>query len=96
MNGPEHYREAERLLDVFKQVHIDAEAMPDTTVEQFEKRAMAVSAARALLDKAQVHATLAQVAAIANHQSGESSTSLAETPGEHWQYDGPDWPEVLR
>ena len=59
MNGPEHYREAERLLDVFKEAHIAAESMPDATVEQFEKRAMAISTARVLLDKAQVHATLA-------------------------------------
>lgn len=63
MNGPGHYAEAERLLDAFKHAYLEAEAMPDATVEQFEKRAMAVSTARVLVDKAQVHATLAAAAA---------------------------------
>lgn len=54
----EHYSESERLLESFKEAHIAAEELPDASVEQFEKRAMAISTARVLLDKAQVHATL--------------------------------------
>lgn len=80
MTGPEHYVEAERLLDAFKQAHLDAEVLPDATVEQFERRAMAISTARVLLDKAQVHATLAHAAAAAAQGLG-----LPGNPSSEWQ-----------
>lgn len=83
MNGPQHYAEAERLLELAEST--------DWTTEQAPYRDPALAAA-------QVHATLAQVAAIANHQSGESSTSLAEPPSA-WDNDasgdGPTWESVI-
>jgi len=82
VNGPAHYREAERLLDAFKEAHLAAEAMPDATVEQFEKRAMAISTARVLLDKAQVHATLAHAAAVADTAVQQYLGDESRTPRE--------------
>lgn len=77
MNGPGHYREAERLAEAYKEAVLTAERMPDDTVEQFEKKALSLSQARALLEKAQVHATLAQAAAAAHaavhHYYGEEA-----------------------
>lgn len=84
MNGPEHYREAERLLARVDHFVYGDGADPVT--------------GGATAAQAQVHATLALVAAIANHQSGESSTSLAEVPTA-WdgaQGDRATWPEVTR
>lgn len=63
-NGPEHYREAERLAGAYKQAQADVDAMPTTTHEQRDARFYAAQCARALLDKAQVHATLAHAAAV--------------------------------
>jgi hypothetical protein len=65
MNGPAHYREAERLADSYKLAHADVEAMPTETVAQRDARFAAGQDARALLAKASVHATLALAAAAA-------------------------------
>lgn len=63
------------------------------------KAAERIDIAANMIAAAQVHASLAQVAAIANHESGASSTSLAEIPGS-WDKgargDGLTWGEVLR
>ena len=81
MTGPEHYREAERLCDAYKQATADVDAMPAETVQQFENKAFSASQARALLEKAQVHATLALAAAtaepIAQSYAGSDDTTIA-------------------
>lgn len=56
-----HYSEAERLANAYKQAISDAEAMPDDTPRLAEERYFAASNARAMLDKAKVHAELAHV-----------------------------------
>ena len=65
MTGPEHYTEAERLADAYKDAITTAEAMPSESMPEAEARVIALSGARSLLDKAQVHATLALTAATA-------------------------------
>lgn len=55
MTGPEHYREAERILD---QVLVDA-----------AERQIKPEGAAVLIAEAQVHATLALAAATAAHQA---------------------------
>ena len=90
MNGPEHYRAAELCRE--KAAEAQNAAYDGTTPDGWQKAAY-------WNDAAQVHASLAQVAAIANHESGASSTSLAEIPGS-WDKgargDGLTWGEVLR
>lgn len=88
MNGADHYIEAERLLDAYKLAHVDAESMPDSTPEQFEKKALALSLARVLIDKAQVHAILAQAAATAY-------AAVHDYYGDEAR-DGADWARVIR
>jgi hypothetical protein len=56
MNGPEHYREAERLLD---EVHKAVQAFPGNTIADPRAQQMYGN----IVARAQVHATLAQVAA---------------------------------
>lgn len=65
MTGPDHFREAERLAAAYKAAVGDVEKMPGDTTRQIEARLFAASNARSLLDKAQVHATLALAAATA-------------------------------
>lgn len=70
MNGPEHYREAEQLLN-----------SADVAIGQFEEHGWEGKrlVAEGLTAQAQVHATLAQVAAtadlfaLAGPQSGQSA-----------------------
>lgn len=88
MNGPEHYREAERLV-AHSQNHTDQGNVADDTIA-------ALAAAQA-----QVHATLAQVAATANadhHQNGGFGSQLADPPNS-WD-DGTGgaltWEEALK
>jgi hypothetical protein len=69
MTGPEHYLEAERLCDAYKQATTDVDAMPADTAYQFDNKAFSATQARALLEKAQVHATLALAAATAADQA---------------------------
>lgn len=93
MNGPEHYREAERLL-------VAAEKAPENAA-----RANPNSHGKALLDvvanllgEAQVHATLALVAAQANAELGEL-TPLADRPSAWDVQRGADavtWTDVLK
>jgi hypothetical protein len=83
MNGPEHYREAERLLALAEST--------DWTTEQEPYRDTAVAAAQA-------HATLAHVAAIANHQSSDERAALADAPtpwSNKHNGDGLTWDQVL-
>lgn len=70
MTGPEHYREAERLAEAYKEAIAAADAMPTHTPSQSDRRHFAATNARALLAKADVHATLALAAAAAARQSG--------------------------
>jgi hypothetical protein len=65
VTGPEHYREAERLAEAYKAAISAAEAMPVDTPAQSDKRHFAAMNARALLGKADVHATLSLAAATA-------------------------------
>jgi hypothetical protein len=80
VNGPEHYREAERL----------AEYAASPAAHHAEDSAEAAQIA-------QVHATLALVAATANLDHGEGSFRLADEPtpwdGKHMG-DGPTWQSV--
>jgi hypothetical protein len=59
----EHFNEAERLADAYKDAIAAAEAMPADTAALADDRHFAAANARALLAKAQVHATLANVPA---------------------------------
>ena len=58
--GVDHYREAERLTAAYKDAITAIEARPTDTIEQFEKVVFAARNAHAMLDKAAVHAALAQ------------------------------------
>jgi len=85
VTGPWHYAEAERLADTYKEAISAAEAMSQDTPMQADERFVAISNARSLLDKAQVHATLAQVAATVEPRIwDESDACLANA-----------WAEVL-
>lgn len=81
-SGPQHYAEAERLLAAFKTAWSDVEAMPIGSIDERERRLFAGDGAQRLLAKSQVHATLAQVAAIAgvNVDNG----NYAPEPGDEW------------
>lgn len=63
MGGPEHFLEAERLAATYKDAITTAEAMPSESPRDAEERYIACANARALLEKAQVHAILASAAA---------------------------------
>jgi len=74
VNGPEHYAEAERLLDAYKGAITSAEELPFTTPQQSSARLLAATNAHSLLTKAGVHATLALVAV---HAESSVSTQYA-------------------
>lgn len=59
MNRIENFREAERLVEAYKDAIAAAEAMPTDTHALADSRHFAAANARALLAKAQVHATFA-------------------------------------
>lgn len=86
MNGAEQSLEAERLAENYKKALADVEAMPATDSRERDKQVLAGMNARALLDKAQVHATLAvaaelreanEIARRANERYRRGFTSLA-------------------
>jgi hypothetical protein len=85
VNGPSHYREAERLAAVYKDAIEAVEALPQDTDRQRLDRLHKQSSAQALLSKAQVHATLAVAAA------------TAETYAEQWSgnHNGREWSEAI-
>lgn len=92
MNGPDNYREAERLAAAYKQAIARVGDMPRFTPEQASDLAVAVATARALLAKAQVHATLAHAAATAL-----PFASIDTPEGEaEWHTQTAAWAEVLR
>jgi hypothetical protein len=68
MNGPEHYAEAERLLAQVADV-----VSLNYSAQTGEEKADVLAAA-------QVHATLALVAATANADPGEGGYQLADAP----------------
>ena len=72
MTGPEHYREAERLLNAYKDAITASESMPTDTSRLADDRHFAAMNARALLGKADVHATLALAAAHLEQQAHSS------------------------
>lgn len=74
MTGPEHYAEAQRLGEAYKDAIKVAEEMPSDTRALVDDRYFAAMNARALLDKAQLHATLALVGAI----RGPANTAWTE------------------
>lgn len=84
MNGPEHYHEAQRLV-AHSQDHTDQGNAADDTIA-------ALAAAQA-----QVHATLAQVAAIANasHYENDGFGNQLADPPSGWN-DGLTWKEALK
>lgn len=92
MNGLDHYREAERLAEAYRDAWNDVEAMPLTSVADTERRLHAADGARLLLTKAQVHATLALVAVTAEaglpmtRQDGAGGWNTVTTP----------WAEAVR
>ncbi|MEU6535555.1 hypothetical protein [Streptomyces sp. NPDC047000] len=73
MNGPEHYREAERRLLM---------AWEDDSTPQRSAH---------LVAEAQVHATLAQVAAFVSAQPIEGHDSRGGIPAEDWD----QWTEAI-
>lgn len=58
----EHFAEAEKLADNYKKAAAEVEAMPADTPSLRDAQFYAAGQARALLEKAQVHATLALAA----------------------------------
>lgn len=94
MNGPEHYAEAERLLALAEKEMGGYAATLDPQAEAYH-----LAQGTWAQQRAQVHATLALVAATANVSRGAEATSLVDAPGP-WsngrQGDGTTWQEILR
>lgn len=65
MSGPEHYREAERLLERHTKALDQVKQMVTASSSSPEVAAAAVAVANSLVTCAQVHATLALAAATA-------------------------------
>lgn len=63
MIGPEHYREAERLAEVYKQAMSELDKMPSDTEKQRMDRLHAQRNVEDLLTKARLHADLARIGA---------------------------------
>lgn len=86
MNGPEHFRRAEQLV---------AQSIRQREQESHEDES---PLSRLTMAQAQVHATLALVAAVANTERGNGSLTLADAPGA-WDNgrngDGATWKSVL-
>lgn len=97
MNGPEHYAEAERILKGVREGMSDLKTV--ITTDPAESVATAQAALDNAISVAQVHATLALVAATANVTHHDAVVPLADRPGP-WsnghQGDGQTWEQVLR
>lgn len=89
MNGPEHYAEAERLLTLAQErrntAPIDAPGLPPSRANE--------DAAAQYTAQAQVHATLAQAAALPVHRIQELLDQIERRGGVRFTIDG-EWYEV--